>query len=242
MTTKVQIINVNATDFSKLSGASDADGAAAARPCALLTGEGLLCIVRCDPLSTVSELPVGLERISVTDPRFSLMEWLIGNSFSESAISRAMGITDGNIIFYGEDGNTISASEAAKNPKKVTHVCIANSNDGKSSVFAVTNMRAFRRVVRKRGDGAKVTYSFMLPNSSEISSSEIPPQDDTWRQFLQTISRCFLTTGVGAVVTLLSILISAFLMGNPFSPAAAIASGITFLIFTAMGLAIYAMV
>jgi hypothetical protein len=165
---------------------------------------------------------------------------MLFHGYQDPALGRCLKtMKEGEVIFYGKDGRVVSSDAAADKFPEITHVCLRNSEDGKTSVFAVTDPEHLKNAMRARSGGSKVTFAFIRGDSPEVANSEVAPRENTRQKFLQTLTGSFFTTGIGALVTVLSIFVSAFITGNPISIPAIFVSAITFVIFTVFGLLAY---
>jgi hypothetical protein len=185
---------------------------------------------------------LGIKVVEGTDPRLQAVKWMLHNGYADPSMGRALDLMEPDkLAFYGKDGNAVSLERVSNRLGDITHVCLRNSDDGKTSIFAVTDVKILQKVMRQRSGGNKVTYAFLRGDSPEVSNSEVSAQDNTRQKFIQALTGSFLTTGISSLVTLLSILLSTFVTGATVSLPAMLVAVITFIIFTTLGLFAYAM-
>ncbi|MDR2436275.1 MAG: hypothetical protein LBD33_03140 [Puniceicoccales bacterium] len=178
--------------------------------------------------------------VDEADPRCLAVKWMLSNEYVAPAIARALEIIEREkVAFYLADGRAVPLETVAAKLAAIVYICICNSNDGKMSTFAVTDLACFRKAISLRSAGNKVTFAFLKGDSPEISNSEIPAREGTRQKFLQALTGSFFTTGISALVTMLSILVSTLITGNSVSITVILTSVITFLIFTAFGMFVY---
>ncbi|MDR0727553.1 MAG: hypothetical protein LBF26_01500 [Puniceicoccales bacterium] len=188
----------------------------------------------------VGESLNGTRIIPSGDPGRLAVEWMLHHRYTDPALGRALDLMEpGKLAFYGKGGNVVSLGAVGSQLGEITHVCLCNSNDGKTSTFAVTDLECLKKAVHARSGGNKVTFAFLKGDSPEISNSEIPAREGTRQKFLQALTGSFFTTGISALVTMLSIILSTIINGNPISLVVIFTSVITFLIFTALGVFVY---
>ncbi|MDR2677128.1 MAG: hypothetical protein LBB26_00990 [Puniceicoccales bacterium] len=171
------------------------------------------------------------------DPCWLAAKWMLHHGYTDPAVGRALELMEpSKIAFYDGGGSAVPLEKVSGRLGDITHVCLCNSNDGKSTVFAVTDVEILRQALRKRSGGNKVTFAFLKKDSPEISNSEVAAQENKWQKFFQMLTGSCFTTASSALVTLLGILITAAITGNAMPLSAILVSVITFIIFTALGL------
>jgi hypothetical protein len=255
MITSKRVIHVdvaNRADFLREAGIREAVGADATPPWLLLEvttapagARPELYLVRFVATGgvTVAQALAGwgdgptIGVVAEDDPRHLAVGWMLHHRYTNPAMGRVLALMERDkLAFYGRDGNAAPLEKVASNLGGIPYICLCNSNDGKMSVFAVTDVDALRKGLRERSGGNKVTFAFLKGDSPEVSNSEVSAQDSTWRKFFQSLTGSFLTAGISALVTLLGIIITTLAAGSSPSASTVLVPVITFLIFTILGL------
>jgi hypothetical protein len=168
-------------------------------------------------------------------------EWMCWKRFTPTALKCALGIMKGgeSVTFYDKGGNVVELQDFDSRKNEILYICLNGSFDGKSNIYAVSeNPATMQNALSKRYGGIKVTYSVLKGDSAEVISTEVPANMSAYKRFFQSSSQSSFTVAIGAITSMLSLLIRDFLNGTPVSLVSIIGAVITFGVFMIVGMAV----